>query len=80
MKRSYFRVVHVAAAHSRRYRLSNYHLDEVPSGFVDAIGSELVDLFEQRHAEWRANASSGSNTTAATTPADPGSRERQRGQ
>lgn len=52
IRKSLGRVLHLAALHSRRFRLSSYRVEQMPDAFVDEVGAELVDLIEHRFETW----------------------------
>ena len=51
--RSLLRVIHHAIRHCESKRLADYKDLSLSSEFVNDVGGEMVDLFEQRLAQWK---------------------------
>lgn len=51
--RSLLRVIHQAIRHCESKRLADYKDVLLSPEFVNEVGGEMVDLFEQRLARWK---------------------------
>jgi hypothetical protein len=51
--RSLLRVIHQAIKHCETKRLADYKEILLSPEFVNEVGGEMVDLFEQRLAKWK---------------------------
>lgn len=53
MEKSLFRIISLTLSHSRRFRLSSLVFETYPQDFLSSVGSEMVDLFEERLEGWK---------------------------
>lgn len=53
MEKSLFRIISLTLSHSRRFRLSGLVFEAYPQDFLSSVGSEMVDLFEERLEGWK---------------------------
>ena len=56
MDKSLFRIISLTLSHSRRFRLSGLVFERYPQDFLQSVGSEMVDLFEERLEGWKRKA------------------------
>ena len=75
--RSLLRVIHQAIRHCESKRLADYKEISLSPEFVNEVGAEMVDLFEQRLAQWKNR--TPPPTSGALSGLDGGKNARQRG-
>lgn len=56
MEKSLFRIISLTLSHSRRFKLSGFVFERYPKDFLQSVGSEMVDLFEERLEGWNRKA------------------------
>lgn len=77
--RSLLRVIHQAINHCESKRLMDYKGTTLSPEFVNEVGGEMVDLFEQRLAQWRHKTPPAGSGTSSGFHSGRSARQRGRG-